>query len=216
MDYKIPHEDEQNETEIETPTEEVAEVEVEPITNEVGESISGEEVQTEIPSNNYEVTPEAKRSTTYLDISPNNISFSYDEGNKKINVYTDGLWEISSYPASWCECHITENTISVNVDANTGNNRTTTLKIKSGNIVKSIKITQRSQYIACWHCRGYGAFPCSYSAAIYDYSSGYHYVQEFVFSGYYGYYAYNACPLCGGTGRIKCETCNGTGKVKNY
>ena len=100
----------------------------------------------EIKSGSYEKRiniSQAGKTATHLNVSSDNISYSYSGGTRTITVSTDGEWQISTGTAGWGHTSISGNTITLKVDENTSSSsRTDYFVIKSGSKEKRINISQ--------------------------------------------------------------------------
>lgn len=86
---------------------------------------------------------QAGKSATHLNVSSDNISYSYSGGTRTITVSTDGEWQISTGTAGWGHTSINGNTITLRIDENTSSSsRTDYFVIKSGSKEKRINISQ--------------------------------------------------------------------------
>lgn len=86
---------------------------------------------------------QAGKTATYLNVSSDDISYSYSGGSRTITVSTDGEWQISTGTAVWGHTSINGNTITLRVDENTSSSsRTDYFVIKSGSKEKRINISQ--------------------------------------------------------------------------
>lgn len=86
--------------------------------------------------------------SSYLEISSQSISFGSEGGTKTITVSSNISWNISVNPASWGHLTRNGNTLTLNVDANTGtSSRTDYFTIKSGSIEKRVNISQNGQTV---------------------------------------------------------------------
>lgn len=103
--------------------------------------------------------------------------------------------------------------IKISVMSNSDPARSGYVTVRCGNESCRIDVRQ-SGWTDCYLCRGRGQVPCGYPAL---WMNGLHCVQEFVMNYYTGggYYTYNPCPNCGGSGGVKCSHCNGNGKIKS-
>lgn len=82
-------------------------------------------------------------STTYLNVSDNNIYMSSDGGSTNITISTDGDWYIDISVAEWGHLTKNSNSVTLRLDRNTSrSSRTDYFVIKSGNYTKRIDITQ--------------------------------------------------------------------------
>lgn len=82
-------------------------------------------------------------STTYLNVSDDDIYVSADGSSKDISVSTDGDWYIDVDAANWGHLTKYSNSVTVRVDRNTStSSRTDYFVIKSGNYTRRINITQ--------------------------------------------------------------------------
>ncbi len=82
------------------------------------------------------------KSATYLNASPESVSFSSSGGSRTINISTDGEWDISTGTDNWGHTTISGNTITLRVNANDGDSRTDYFVVKSGSKEKRINISQ--------------------------------------------------------------------------
>ena len=82
------------------------------------------------------------KSATYLNASPESLSFSSSGGSRTINISTDGEWSISTGTENWAHTTISGNTITLRVNANDGDSRTDYFVVKSGSKEKRINISQ--------------------------------------------------------------------------
>lgn len=86
---------------------------------------------------------QAGKTATHLDVSSDNVSYSYSGGTRTITVSTDGEWQISTGTAGWGHTSISGNTITLRIDPNTtSTSRTDYFVIKSGSKEKRINISQ--------------------------------------------------------------------------
>lgn len=86
---------------------------------------------------------QAGKTATHLNVSSDNISYSYSGGTRTITVSTDGEWQISTGTAGWGHTSINGNTITLRIDENTSSSsRTDYFVIKSGPKEKRINISQ--------------------------------------------------------------------------
>lgn len=86
---------------------------------------------------------QAGKTATHLNVSSDNISYSYSGGTRTITVSTDGEWQISTGTAGWGHTSISGNTITLRIDENTSSSsRTDYFVIKSGSKEKRINISQ--------------------------------------------------------------------------
>ena len=86
---------------------------------------------------------QAGKTATHLNVSSDNISYSYSGGTRTITVSTDGEWQISTATAGWGHTSINGNTITLRIDENTSSSsRTDYFVIKSGSKEKRINISQ--------------------------------------------------------------------------
>lgn len=86
---------------------------------------------------------QAGKTATHLNVSSDNISYSYSGGTRTITVSTDGEWQISTGTAEWGHTSISGNTITLRIDENTSSSsRTDYFVIKSGSKEKRINISQ--------------------------------------------------------------------------
>ena len=115
---------------------------------------------------------------------------------------------------SWITASATSRSrIKISVSSNSNAARSGYVTVRCGN--KSCRIDVRqSGWTNCYFCGGRGQVQCGYPAL---WMNGLHCVQEFVMNYYTGggYYTYNPCPSCGGSGGVKCSHCNGKGKIKS-
>ena len=82
-------------------------------------------------------------TTTYLNVSDDDIYISADGGTEEITVSTDGEWYIDVDVTSWGHLTKYSNSISIRLDRNTSSSsRDDYFVIKSGNYTKRINITQ--------------------------------------------------------------------------
>ncbi len=82
------------------------------------------------------------KSATYLNASPESVSFSSSGGSRTINISTDGEWNISTGTENWGYTTISGNTITLRVNVNDGDYRTDYFVVKSGSKEKRINISQ--------------------------------------------------------------------------
>lgn len=86
---------------------------------------------------------QAGKTATLLNVSSDNLSFSYSGGTRTITVSTDGEWQIGTGTAGWGHTSISGNTITLRIDENTSSSsRTDYFVIKSGSKEKRINISQ--------------------------------------------------------------------------
>lgn len=86
---------------------------------------------------------QAGKTATLLNVSSDNLSFSYSGGTRTITVSTDGEWQIGMGTAGWGHTSISGNTITLRIDENTSSSsRTDYFVIKSGSKEKRINISQ--------------------------------------------------------------------------
>lgn len=96
---------------------------------------------------------------------------------------------------SWITVSATSKSrIKISVSSNNNAARSGYVTVRCGN--ESCRIDARqSGWTHCYYCGG----------------------REVVMNYYTGggYYTYNPCPSCGGSGGVKCSHCNGKGKIKS-
>ena len=107
---------------------------------------------------------------------------------------------------SWITASATSKSrIKISVSSNNNAARSGYVTVRCGN--ESCRIDARqSGWTHCYYCGGRGQVQCGYPAL---WMNGLHYVQEFVmnyYTGGGGYYTYNPCPSCGGSGGGKMLT----------
>ena len=115
---------------------------------------------------------------------------------------------------SWITASATSKSrIKISVSSNNNAARSGYVTVRCGNESCRIDVRQSGR-THCYYCGGRGQVQCGYPAL---WMNGLHYVQEFVMNYYTGsgYYTYNPCPSCGGSGGVKCSHCNGKGKIKS-
>lgn len=89
----------------------------------------------------------AMDNASYLRVSDNHVSFDADGGNVKIEIETDGEWEISTGTADWGHLTKHASSVTLSVDPSSENeDRTDWFEIKAGNIEKRIDITQHTSH----------------------------------------------------------------------
>ncbi len=133
----------------------------------------------------------------YVNISNNsNLSLRVDESH------------------SWITASATsKGRIKISVSSNSNAARSGYVTVRCGNESCRIDVRQKG-WTNCYYCGGRGQVRCGYPAL---WMNGLHCVQDFVMNYYTGggYYTYNPCPNCGGSGGVKCSHCNGSGKIKS-
>lgn len=103
-------------------------------TAEVMDTVAGEE-----PEDEDVYTP----STTYLNVSDDDIYMSADGGSTEISITTDGEWYIDVDVTSWGHLTKSSNSVTLQLDENSSSSsRTDYFVIKSGNYTKRVNITQ--------------------------------------------------------------------------
>ena len=96
-------------------------------------------VAEEEPENEEVYTP----STTYLNVSDDDIYMSADGGSTEISISTDGEWYIDVDVTSWGHLTKSSNSVTLQLDENSSSSsRTDYFVIKSGNYTKRVNITQ--------------------------------------------------------------------------
>lgn len=82
-------------------------------------------------------------STTYLNVSDDDIYMSADGGSTEISISTDGEWYIDVDVTSWGHLTKSSNSVTLQLDENnSSSSRTDYFVIKSGNYTKRVNITQ--------------------------------------------------------------------------
>lgn len=82
-------------------------------------------------------------STTYLDVSDDEIFMDADGGDKDITVSTDGDWNIDVNVADWGHLTKYSNSVTLTLDRNTStSSRRDYFVLKSGSYTKRVNITQ--------------------------------------------------------------------------
>lgn len=82
-------------------------------------------------------------STTYLNVSDDDIYMSADGGSTEISITTDGEWYIDVDVTSWGHLTKSSNSVTLQLDENSSSSsRTDYFVIKSGNYTKRVNITQ--------------------------------------------------------------------------
>lgn len=82
-------------------------------------------------------------STTYLNVSDDDIYIGADGGSQDITVYTDGDWYIDVNVASWGHLYKYSNSVTLRIEPNSSSSsRTDYFVLKSGDYTKRINITQ--------------------------------------------------------------------------
>lgn len=115
---------------------------------------------------------------------------------------------------SWITASATsKGRIKISVSSNSSSARSGYVTVRCGNESCRIDVRQ-SGWTNCYYCGGRGQVQCGYPAL---WMNGLHCVQEFVMNYYTGggYYTYNPCPNCGGSGGVTCSHCHGKGKIKS-
>lgn len=115
---------------------------------------------------------------------------------------------------SWITASATsKGRIKISVSSNSNSARSGYVTVRCGNESCRIDVRQ-SGWTNCYYCGGRGQVQCGYPAL---WMNGMHCVQQFVMNYYTGggYYTYNPCPNCGGSGGVKCTHCNGNGRIKS-
>ena len=108
--------------------------------NEVTESATEtkiEEEAIEYPVMEYTPTP-------YLRVSSDYLSFDSDGGTRNISIEANNSWYISTGTASWGTTSTSDNTITLQVNPNSGDARSDYFIVKSGSLQKRIEIYQSS------------------------------------------------------------------------
>ena len=84
-------------------------------------------------------------STTYLNVSDDDIYMSADGGSTEISISTDGEWYIDVDVTSWGHLTKSSNSVTLQLDENnSSSSRTDYFVIKSGNYTKRVNITRVS------------------------------------------------------------------------
>lgn len=82
-------------------------------------------------------------STTYLNVSDDDIYMSADGGSTEISITTDGEWYIDVDVTSWGHLTKSSNSVTLQLDENSSSSsRTDYFVIKSGNYTKRVNVTQ--------------------------------------------------------------------------
>lgn len=79
---------------------------------------------------------------SHLSVSNDDVNFSAVEGNESLTVNTDGIFTVSTLPASWITASVNGNTLNLDYTENSGTVRSSYLIISSGTKSKRIDITQ--------------------------------------------------------------------------
>lgn len=92
-----------------------------------------------VACNSSDTTP----STTYLNVSDDDIYMSAEGGSTEIMVSTDGDWDIDEDVESWGNLRKYSNSVTLRLDPNSSSSsRTDLFSIRSGSYTKWISITQ--------------------------------------------------------------------------
>lgn len=89
------------------------------------------------------------KTTTYLNISDDDLNFDEDGGSRSISISTDGEWEIGVDATDWVTLSKTSSSITVRVEPNVRGKRTDYFTILADDIEKRVDITQ-SAYTGPW------------------------------------------------------------------
>lgn len=79
---------------------------------------------------------------SYLSVSSYDLTFNQNGGTRSITVNTDGYWSIDDTPASWGHVSTSGNTITLRIDANKDQDRTSYFTLKSGGKTCRVNIAQ--------------------------------------------------------------------------
>ena len=79
---------------------------------------------------------------SHLSVSNDDVNFTAVGGNESLTVNTDGIFTVSTLPASWITVSVNGNTINLDYNENSGTVRSSYLIISSGTKSKRIDITQ--------------------------------------------------------------------------
>lgn len=79
---------------------------------------------------------------SHLSVSNDDVNFTAVGGNESLTVNTDGIFTVSTLPASWITASVNGNTLNLDYTENSGTVRSSYLIISSGTKSKRIDITQ--------------------------------------------------------------------------
>jgi len=143
------------------------------------------------------------------------IKFDSDSDYEYVNISNNSNQSLRiDESQSWITASATsKDRIKISVSSNSNPARSGYVTVRCGNESCRIYVRQTG-WTNCYYCGGRGQVQCGYPAL---WMNGLHCVQEFVMNYYTGggYYNYNPCPNCGGSGGVTCSHCHGKGKIKS-
>lgn len=149
---------------------------------------------------------QARRSTIQFDTDSDYEYVTIDNNsNQSLRVETSQSW-ITVRATS-------KGQIKISVPSNSGSPKSGYVTVRCGSKSCSITVKQKG-WTDCSFCQGRGKVTCGYPAL---WMNGMHCVQKFAMDYYtgYGYYYYDPCPHCGGSGYVDCSRCHGRGRFKS-
>lgn len=161
------------------------------------------------------ITVKQDGDPTNFRAAKSNVKFDSSSDYEYININNNSNQSLRvDESQSWITATATsKGRIKINVSSNNNSARTGYVTVRCGNESCRIDVRQ-SGWTNCYFCGGRGQVQCGYPAL---WMNGVHCVQEFVMNYYTGggYYTYNPCPNCGGSGGVRCSHCNGKGRIKS-
>lgn len=144
-----------------------------------------------------------------------NVKFDSGSDYEYVNISNNSNQSLRvDESQSWITATATsKGRIKISVSSNNNSARSGYVTVRCGNESCKIDVRQ-SGWTNCYYCGGRGQVQCGYPAL---WMNGMHCVQQFVMNYYTGggYYTYNPCPSCGGSGGVTCTHCKGKGKIKS-
>lgn len=168
-------------------------------------------------NNGHRATISVKQDGDPTNFKAGKSSIKFDSGSdyEYVNINNNSNQSLRvDESQSWITASATsKGRIKISVSSNSSSARSGYVTVRCGNESCRIDVRQ-SGWTNCYYCGGRGQVQCGYPAL---WMNGLHCVQEFVMNYYTGggYYTYNPCPNCGGSGGVTCSHCHGKGKIKS-
>lgn len=168
-------------------------------------------------NNGHRATISVKQDGDPTNFKAGKSSIKFDSGSdyEYVNINNNSNKSLRvDESQSWITASATsKGRIKISVSSNSSSARSGYVTVRCGNESCRIDVMQ-SGWTNCYYCGGRGQVQCGYPAL---WMNGLHCVQEFVMNYYTGggYYTYNPCPNCGGSGGVTCSHCHGKGKIKS-
>jgi len=168
-------------------------------------------------NNGHQATISVKQDGNPTNFKAGQSKIQFDTGSdyEYVNIGNNSNQSLSvDESQSWITASATsKDRIRIAVSSNSNSPRSGYVTVRCGDESCRIEVRQRGWY-NCGFCGGRGLVQCGYPAL---WMNGLHCVQGFVMNNYTGggYYTYNPCPNCGGSGSVTCSHCKGDGRIKS-